>query len=195
MTSLVSWLVLAVTILGWIIPFAMILVVPVNRKPSEATAWLMLLFALPWIGLVAFWLVGSPKLLRSAAMGVRYDDDRYRGIPALVCRHQLRISASLVRGLRLGPRLDVSPAQPLVQALGRDLRHDSLCGHGGIQTRHPAAESGAASGAFPVGLILPGRGPTARCRDRASRALQRQNHARARTGGCARVCRAQRVFA
>ena len=62
MTSLVSWLVLAVTILGWIIPFAMILVVPVNRKPSEATAWLMLLFALPWIGLVAFWLVGSPKL-------------------------------------------------------------------------------------------------------------------------------------
>lgn len=62
MTLLMTWAAVAVTILGWLIPFAMILVVPVNRKPSAATAWLMLIFALPWIGLLVFLIVGSPKL-------------------------------------------------------------------------------------------------------------------------------------
>jgi cardiolipin synthase len=59
-----SWGVIAliVTVIGWLIPFAMLFVVPANRKPSSATAWLMLLFALPWFGLLIFFLLGSPKL-------------------------------------------------------------------------------------------------------------------------------------
>ncbi|MBV8401678.1 MAG: cardiolipin synthase [Acetobacteraceae bacterium] len=49
---------------GWVIPVVMLFIVPVNRKPSSATAWLMLLFLLPWLGLAIFLLLGNPKLSR-----------------------------------------------------------------------------------------------------------------------------------
>ena len=53
-----------IAIVGWIIPFVMLFFVPVNRKPSSATAWLMLIFLLPYFGLIIFLLIGSPKLSR-----------------------------------------------------------------------------------------------------------------------------------
>lgn len=37
-------------------------VVPVNRKPSSATAWLLLITIAPFIGVIIFLLIGSPKL-------------------------------------------------------------------------------------------------------------------------------------
>jgi cardiolipin synthase len=40
----------------------MLFIIPKNRKPSSATAWLMLIFFLPYIGLIIFLLIGSPKL-------------------------------------------------------------------------------------------------------------------------------------
>jgi cardiolipin synthase A/B len=49
-------------LLGWLIAIAMLFVVPVNRKPSSATAWLLLIFILPYFGLILFLLLGSPKL-------------------------------------------------------------------------------------------------------------------------------------
>ena len=49
-------------ILGWIIAIVMLFIVPVNRKPSSATAWLLLIFLLPYFGLILFLLLGSPKL-------------------------------------------------------------------------------------------------------------------------------------
>src|SRR5207237_10550957 len=36
--------------------------ISVNRKPSSATAWLLLIFLLPYFGLILFLLLGSPKL-------------------------------------------------------------------------------------------------------------------------------------
>src|SRR5438309_11170589 len=53
-----------IAIIGWVIPFVMLFFVPVNRKPSSATAWLMLIFLLPYVGLAIFLLIGSPKLSR-----------------------------------------------------------------------------------------------------------------------------------
>src|SRR6266567_1183331 len=47
---------------GWIIAIIMLFIVPVNRKPSSATAWLLLIFLLPYVGLILFLLLGSPKL-------------------------------------------------------------------------------------------------------------------------------------
>jgi cardiolipin synthase len=52
------------TIIGWLIMLAMLFIVPVNRKPSSATAWLLLIFLLPYVGLIIFLLIGSPKLSR-----------------------------------------------------------------------------------------------------------------------------------
>ena len=37
-------------------------IIPHNRRPSSAMAWLLLIFALPLVGIVLFWLIGSPKL-------------------------------------------------------------------------------------------------------------------------------------
>src|SRR6184192_312854 len=50
-------------ILGWLIAIAMLFIVPVNRKPSSATAWLLLIFLVPYFGLIL--LLGSPKLPKS----------------------------------------------------------------------------------------------------------------------------------
>lgn len=52
----------AVDAVGWAVRLAAIVVVPVNRRPSSATAWLMLIFLLPYFGLLAFFLIGNPKL-------------------------------------------------------------------------------------------------------------------------------------
>ena len=62
----ISWATIAALIglVGWIIPFVMLFIVPTNRKPSSATAWLLLVFLLPYLGLVLFLVLGSPKLSR-----------------------------------------------------------------------------------------------------------------------------------
>jgi cardiolipin synthase A/B len=48
--------------LGWAIIVASLFIVPRNRKPGAATAWLMLIILQPYIGLALFLMIGSPKL-------------------------------------------------------------------------------------------------------------------------------------
>ena len=58
--------ILAITIIviDWLIRVTAILVVPRNRRPNSAIAWLMLIFILPTAGMAAFLLIGNPKLPR-----------------------------------------------------------------------------------------------------------------------------------
>jgi cardiolipin synthase A/B len=53
-------------------------VVPVNRKPSSATAWLMPIFGLPYLGALLFFMFGSPKLSRRRRAQQRTMDDLLR---------------------------------------------------------------------------------------------------------------------
>ena len=55
---------LALDILGFIVRVAALLIVPVNRRPSSAMAWLLAIFLVPYAGVVAFLLIGNPKLPR-----------------------------------------------------------------------------------------------------------------------------------
>src|SRR3954453_14264903 len=59
-----NWSTIAVIAYGiaWVIFIGALFVVPRNRKPSAATAWLMLIFLLPYLGFLIFLLIGSPKL-------------------------------------------------------------------------------------------------------------------------------------
>lgn len=59
-----SWSTVAVIAYGlsWVIFIGALFVVPRNRKPGAATAWLMLIFLLPYLGLLIFLLIGTPKL-------------------------------------------------------------------------------------------------------------------------------------
>jgi cardiolipin synthase len=56
-----NWL----TILGalsYLIGILALFIIPANRKPGEATAWLLLIFVAPILGAILFLLLGSPKL-------------------------------------------------------------------------------------------------------------------------------------
>lgn len=55
----ITWIGIVINIFVMI---AALLIVPRNRKPSSGTAWLMLIFFLPYIGVIIYLIIGSPKL-------------------------------------------------------------------------------------------------------------------------------------
>ena len=55
---------LALDVVGLGVRVVAILVVPVNRRPTSAMAWLMAIFLIPYVGVIAFLLIGNPKLPR-----------------------------------------------------------------------------------------------------------------------------------
>lgn len=56
---------LGADLVGLAVRLAAILVVPVNRRPSSAMAWLLAIFLIPYVGVIAFLLIGNPKLPRA----------------------------------------------------------------------------------------------------------------------------------
>jgi len=52
----------ALDIIGMVVRLGAVAIIPVNRRPSSAMAWLVTIFVLPYVGLIAFLLIGSPKL-------------------------------------------------------------------------------------------------------------------------------------
>ena len=61
----ISWAVVipaAITIGSWLIYVSMLYVVPHNRDPESALGWLLLSFFLPYLAVVLFAFIGSPKL-------------------------------------------------------------------------------------------------------------------------------------
>lgn len=73
-----------------VIPFIMLVFVPRNRRPSSATAWLLLMFMVPYVGLVLFLLLGSPKLTVKRRTQQRQMDDLVRAeVTALRQREDL----------------------------------------------------------------------------------------------------------
>ncbi|WP_316316247.1 PLDc N-terminal domain-containing protein, partial [Clavibacter michiganensis] len=60
------WLGVAVTVLLVLLDLAIrvfsIIYVPYNRKPQTATAWLLAIFLIPYIGFIVFLVIGSTKL-------------------------------------------------------------------------------------------------------------------------------------
>mgnify|MGYP002040555272 FL=1 len=59
-----SWWQLALMVVDYAIKFVMIGIVPGNRKPSEANAWLLLILLLPIVGLPLYLLMGSKLISR-----------------------------------------------------------------------------------------------------------------------------------
>ncbi|OIH93154.1 MULTISPECIES: cardiolipin synthase [unclassified Curtobacterium] len=63
------WLTVAITVLLVLLDLAIrvfsIIYVPINRKPQTATAWLLAIFLIPYIGFIVFLVIGSTKLPRA----------------------------------------------------------------------------------------------------------------------------------
>ena len=49
-------------ILSYLIGILALFIIPANRRPGEATAWLLLIFLAPILGAILFLLLGNPKL-------------------------------------------------------------------------------------------------------------------------------------
>lgn len=59
-----SWMVTAAWIVDTAIRIAAVIIVPRNRKPTSAMAWLLAIFFIPLLGAFLFVLIGNPRLPR-----------------------------------------------------------------------------------------------------------------------------------
>ncbi|GAA5033777.1 cardiolipin synthase [Microbacterium fluvii] len=60
-----SWWVIGVFIVDLIIRIVAIIVVPRNRRPTAAMAWLLAIYFIPFVGVLLFLLIGNPRLPRT----------------------------------------------------------------------------------------------------------------------------------
>lgn len=58
------WIAAGAVALDLAIRVAAIIIVPRNRRPSSALAWLLAIFFIPYVGVILFLLIGSPRLGR-----------------------------------------------------------------------------------------------------------------------------------
>jgi len=77
-------------ILSYLIGILGLFIIPANRKPGEATAWLLLIFLAPILGAILFLLLGNPKLSqwrrdqqRAVNQHIKDDAEKAEQIPAL----------------------------------------------------------------------------------------------------------------
>src|SRR5512134_1442399 len=61
--SWLHWGTIAI-VADWAIRIVMLPIVPTRRSPEAAKGWLLLIFFLPWVGLVAYDSIGRPRLPR-----------------------------------------------------------------------------------------------------------------------------------
>ena len=93
----------------WAIRLAMLVVVPFRRNPEAAKGWLMLIFFLPWPGLVLYHLIGRPTLpkwrlaLRDRMQGA-FDAVRQRLAKSPNITHP-QLSTELTSAVRLAQSL------------------------------------------------------------------------------------------
>ncbi|WP_157583306.1 cardiolipin synthase [Plantibacter sp. H53] len=71
-----NWLGITALVLDFIIRVVAVIVVPRNRRPTAGMAWLLAIFLIPYIGVIAFLLIGNPKLPR-ARRRKQYDINVY----------------------------------------------------------------------------------------------------------------------
>ncbi|GAA1664174.1 cardiolipin synthase [Microbacterium lacus] len=59
-----TWWLILVFITDLVIRVAAIIIVPRNRRPTAATAWLLAIYFIPFVGVLLFLLIGNPRLPR-----------------------------------------------------------------------------------------------------------------------------------
>jgi len=59
-----SWLVITLFVVDLVVRIAAIIIVPRNRRPTAAMAWLLAIYFIPFVGVFLFLLIGNPRLPR-----------------------------------------------------------------------------------------------------------------------------------
>lgn len=63
-TDDMAWWAWALVLLDYTLKIIALGYVPSQRKPTSAMAWLLAIFLVPFVGLILFWLIGSPYINR-----------------------------------------------------------------------------------------------------------------------------------
>ncbi|MEQ1399751.1 PLDc N-terminal domain-containing protein, partial [Salmonella enterica] len=59
-----TWWVVAAFVIDITIRITAIIIVPRNRRPTAAMAWLLAIYFIPFVGVLLFLLIGNPRLPR-----------------------------------------------------------------------------------------------------------------------------------
>ena len=110
--------------LSWVVIIGALIIVPRNRRPGSATAWLMLIMLVPLLGALLFLLIGSPKLSRRRR-------EQQRRADALIAERVEEIRANPALAPMFDP--EVSPRyQPFVQ-LNWELGRMPVCSRNHVE--------------------------------------------------------------
>jgi cardiolipin synthase len=63
--GLTGWLFVVYVVFDVSVRIAAIIVIPRNRRPTAAMAWLLAIFVFPPLGVLLFWMIGNPRLPRT----------------------------------------------------------------------------------------------------------------------------------
>lgn len=81
--------VLITLLIFWIVCLVLLFIIPRNRKPTSATAWLLLMYIIPVVGIIIFLLIGSPKLSkRRRAMQSTMNETISRAVAEAQSQHE-----------------------------------------------------------------------------------------------------------
>ncbi|MDY0168966.1 MAG: cardiolipin synthase [Thermoguttaceae bacterium] len=94
----------------WVLRIVMLLVVTRRREPASAMAWLLVIFFIPWVGLVLYWLIGEHRLPRRRIEAREHARQKLHEVASRFEQHP-----SVVRP-ELGP--EAASAVTLAQRLG-----------------------------------------------------------------------------
>ncbi|GGH45133.1 cardiolipin synthase [Microbacterium album] len=85
-----SWWIIVLTIVDLTIRIAAIIVIPRNRRPTSAMAWLLAIYFMPIPGLLLFLLIGNPRLPRDRRRRQEQTNEYIRGAREHLERGRLR---------------------------------------------------------------------------------------------------------
>lgn len=94
-----GWFVLATVVLDWIIRIGALFVVPRNRKPTSALAWLMAIFFLPIPAAILFAIIGSRNLPKSRAAKQEAINDTIAELAKIEIKGQQEVDLADTPGL------------------------------------------------------------------------------------------------
>ncbi len=103
-----SWTGVLAVFLNLVLVVVGIGVVSVNRRPSAAIAWVLAIFLVPVLGLLAFFLIGSRRLPRRRRQRQRFVDEAIRA--STLNDESVHVADERFEGItRLGQRLGAMP--------------------------------------------------------------------------------------
>ncbi len=103
-----AWTGVAALVLNLVLVVAGVALVSVNRRPSAAIAWVLTIFLVPVVGLLAFFVIGSRRLPRRRRQRQRFVDEAIRA--STVDEESEHVADERLAGLtRLGQRLGAMP--------------------------------------------------------------------------------------